>query len=638
MSRAVITSADAENNSYTVEVPGIIADRSPVQIPAQCITKDVLTVGTEVNIVDINNQSPESALGFEGILRLLPNTGQFVYSTDKIWKSFDEIYQTSPNSAAYGFLYSSALNRRWQKDCPLYTFGNVTEIIDQKTLKVTAQMPYLKYYEWPVLTCRTDYMTCNTGAFKIGDIAVIKFENSDINQPVCVGFWIDPQDCAIPFHIRFIRLMDDLYLTNIDDKNLAISLYVGTNAAQTKKEIAVTWSEELSLWVVEVLNPDQANLDYWIEATCDNGVSSILSLGNTNNARMDKIFDVNDQVPIGKQDEPVEEYDVNILSLKLMIRLVRGDGTKVTPSLNPVITFTPYPGITPLPVIQQTYDSISDIWTIYYSPDGVADTANVTGFLKYVCDDGIETQYPYKYKTADKSNPVNLITFNNDEYTMFDQIPYWKVENLDYDTTPGLPWSYPDYYATEEEWIEGATSRDQINRFFSDYHCAPLNITFDSYIWSRNKIGDWQLHFYYVNSIPRITQRVVKIYSSIPYRTRMELSDDGYALQYVHYEWLSDIFPPPCPNAEFSSDVGTLGYYKDGVLQPGSITGLKCAELSLDPPVDRELFFVYPTNDTFINSPKISGAVHSIIYDLNPTELGVCYARAANITDIEWDY
>lgn len=231
MSRAIIKTADQANNIYTVEISGIIASRSPVEIPAQCITRDELAAGSEVAIVDVNNQSPSDALGFDGVIRLLPNTGEFIYSTDKIWKNFDDIYRRSPNSAAYGFLYSSLYNPRWQKECPLYTFGNVTEIIDLKTLKVTAQMPFLKQYQWPELTCRTDYMTCNTDAFEIGDIAVIKFENSDINQPVCVGFWINPKNCY----------WEDWNSSNPSAKHYWIS-FVGFQATGTGDPREIPWT------------------------------------------------------------------------------------------------------------------------------------------------------------------------------------------------------------------------------------------------------------------------------------------------------------------------------------------------------------------------------------------------------------
>jgi hypothetical protein len=167
----------------------------PKVFKAQCITKDEIAVGTTIDIVDIYNQPPSSAMQFDGKLRLLPNQGNFVYTTDKIWKTFDDIFINSPNSACWGFFYSSTRNERWQKDCPLYAFGTVSEIVDSTTMKVQTQMPYIKKDEWPEFSCRTDYMTCNTDAFAIGDIAVVKFENGNIERPVVVGFWIDPKDC-----------------------------------------------------------------------------------------------------------------------------------------------------------------------------------------------------------------------------------------------------------------------------------------------------------------------------------------------------------------------------------------------------------------------------------------------------------
>jgi len=106
------------------------------------------------------------------------------------------------------------------------------------------------------------------------------------------------------------------------------------------------------------------------------------------------------------------------------IRLVRGDETLVTEALLTYIKIKKSTGV--YQTVTYTFDSLTGYWTITSEQD--FDDAN--GYwLEYLCSDGILTQYPYKYKTADKNNTSNL----QSPGTYQDIIPYWKVE---YTTTP----------------------------------------------------------------------------------------------------------------------------------------------------------------------------------------------------------
>lgn len=190
MSKARIKTADSENNNYTIDISG-----NGAGIPAQCVTKDELGVGTDVNIVDYYNKSPDEALTW-GDIRLLPNTGEYVYLTDKIWKTADELWQMDAKaSLAYAFMFSSEENTRWQDECPLYKTGVVTSITDEKYMRVNLSTG-------GNITCRTDYMSCDTAAFAENDVVIVKFENCCMNEPVVVGFWDDPKPCEYEFYIR----------------------------------------------------------------------------------------------------------------------------------------------------------------------------------------------------------------------------------------------------------------------------------------------------------------------------------------------------------------------------------------------------------------------------------------------------
>lgn len=184
MSKARIKTADTENNNYTVDVSGYGT------VLAQCVTKDELSVGSDINIVDHYNKSPDDSLTW-GNIRLLPNNGEYAYSTDKIWKTADELWAMDCKaSLAYGFMFSSERNKRWQEECPLYKTGTVTSIIDEKQMNVSVS-------GMGTLNCRTDYMACDTAAFAEGDVVVIKFERCCKSSPVVVGFWDEPKSCAV---------------------------------------------------------------------------------------------------------------------------------------------------------------------------------------------------------------------------------------------------------------------------------------------------------------------------------------------------------------------------------------------------------------------------------------------------------
>ena len=85
MSRAIITQADAGNNSYQVRIPGY-----SVTFAAQCVTQDVLEVGDEVVISDIDNLPPQKAKT-KGKIRILPVRGNYTYSINSRWYSAEDI-------------------------------------------------------------------------------------------------------------------------------------------------------------------------------------------------------------------------------------------------------------------------------------------------------------------------------------------------------------------------------------------------------------------------------------------------------------------------------------------------------------------------------------------------------------------
>jgi len=190
MSRAVINSVLGDN-SYLLSIPGY-----DTTFPAQCITQDELTQNQEVEVVDIDNLPPHKALQY-GKLRCMPNQGEYTYTPERTWLGHEDMKDFYPATLARSFFYSSEKNPRWQESCPLYRRGTVTEVIDEKYMRVKVwSSPIFEGASLVGIKCRTDYMSCDTSAFSEDDDVVVKFEDSCPEKPVVVGFWDNPQSCG----------------------------------------------------------------------------------------------------------------------------------------------------------------------------------------------------------------------------------------------------------------------------------------------------------------------------------------------------------------------------------------------------------------------------------------------------------
>jgi len=186
MSYAVITWADSDNNNYKVRIPGISEDFT---FPAQHITYRDLRIGQTVELIDINNWPPYKASQI-GNLRVrerenLPSLAR--------WFPASEMKAASHlSNLAYGFIYSSERNPRWQLECPLYRKGIVQTIHDGVYMTVAVELGGFT----PDTRCATEYYSCGTGVFAVGDNVVVKFKNNALTQPTVIGFWDDPEDCV----------------------------------------------------------------------------------------------------------------------------------------------------------------------------------------------------------------------------------------------------------------------------------------------------------------------------------------------------------------------------------------------------------------------------------------------------------
>lgn len=105
-------------------------------------------------------------------------------------------------------------------------------------------------------------------------------------------------------------------------------------------------------------------------------------------------------------------------------KLIRGDDTLITELSGLLIYFKVYNSSEELLAITTPeYNAETEYWS--FSIDNPEDVDPDGYWVDYLCEDGILTQYPTKYKAADKRQPGDLIII--DEYE--DTIPFWKIED-----------------------------------------------------------------------------------------------------------------------------------------------------------------------------------------------------------------
>lgn len=100
--------------------------------------------------------------------------------------------------------FNAAILPGWQKYKPTYRRGTITainedadtaDVLLEVTDKSSAQK--LVINKTPTLEAvPVQYMTCNSGAFEVGDRCVVKFTNQDWAQPKIVGFVDNPKSCG----------------------------------------------------------------------------------------------------------------------------------------------------------------------------------------------------------------------------------------------------------------------------------------------------------------------------------------------------------------------------------------------------------------------------------------------------------
>ena len=259
-------------------------------------------------------------------------------------------------------------------------------------------------------------------------------------------------------------------------------------------------------------------------------------------------------------------------------KLTRADGTLVDEAL--FSYFKVYNSSGASVSLTQTYDAETEYWTITPNPPFTRDPSGY--WVEYKCIDGIETQYPDKYKTADKKKVANLIQPGTYEGT----IHYYKTE----DVSPSIQtYNDPDWCPS---W--------------------PPEVSEDYFFWGEANLLSMKPGLTFV-------QKSFNVKSSVPYKITRRIRTAAISGYTKSDAWFAgeiatrspSIFPGVC-NAPGDAWCARDSIWEDGVVQIQFTGG------SLDVTIG------YDTTETFSvsdinNSPSIAGITDDIeVTDLTP--------------------
>ena len=147
----------------------------------------------------------EDATGDVATIEIPGETKHFLIAAEgKKATSADGLVVAREVQSAAQVFFNAAILPGWQKFRPTYRAGTITALDYAKdTADITlstddvSSAQKLGINQTDTLeNVPVEYMTCNSAAFDIGDICVIKFEEQDWTQPKVIGFFDNPRPCG----------------------------------------------------------------------------------------------------------------------------------------------------------------------------------------------------------------------------------------------------------------------------------------------------------------------------------------------------------------------------------------------------------------------------------------------------------
>lgn len=132
-------------------------------------------------------------------------------------------------------LYNLAMMPGWQKWKPLFRHGTITALdgdsADVALESAASSQQGLDINQTTTLSgVAIEYMSCNGGAFDVGDEVLIRFDGQDWSRPRIVGFKEHPKPCDVVF---FIRPRFNGHLARLGNEEISFTLAGAGNFAGT---------------------------------------------------------------------------------------------------------------------------------------------------------------------------------------------------------------------------------------------------------------------------------------------------------------------------------------------------------------------------------------------------------------------
>lgn len=291
-------------------------------------------------------------------------------------------------------------------------------------------------------------------------------------------------------------------------------------------------------------------------------------------------FSIDDRVIIVNSGGDVDVANMKVIGYEdglprecgFKIKLTRGDGTLITEDSG-LLTYIQLYNSDNIPLsiteliytpVPKTGEDVDGFWSFNLSDSADADENGY--WVAYSCEDGIATQYPYRYKNDDKDKDEDLIDIGAYE----DIIPYWNVTENEGDERD---YAYP--YDPDNQYCW-----DDILGFPAGWGIA--SITSDFIREGRYTLID--------HSVASIKYTALTVRSSIPYKVRYRgepktaFPNGFYWLFYANGEDFID----PCSyklitdnSTEKVITTGGTGL-SENVIHEGVIAGTQCF-ITLEP-------------------------------------------------------
>ena len=195
MSKGTIASGGTDGD-YNVTVEREDGSNETVQAWCADLTEDL---SGEVGVIEIAGDIDKGVNVQPG------HEGNAVYDETRDGK-MSLVPQTKESQPASGVYWNWAMRAGWQKWRPNYRYGTITAIdAEADTCDVTldeclsTDTPDGESMDLNQIGSLSDvdieYMSCNAGAFAVGDEVVVKFEGFDWASPKVIGFKEEPKRC-----------------------------------------------------------------------------------------------------------------------------------------------------------------------------------------------------------------------------------------------------------------------------------------------------------------------------------------------------------------------------------------------------------------------------------------------------------